>query len=110
MPNEAPPYLSPWTPKAISGRRLDACEKCPAAFNLGQRKLWRVADLQRWADAGFPDRKTFEGRAGNSPAQTPTPSPTITAPSVACPATAAQSAGHRTGHGSFKRKPREQIG
>ena len=45
-------------------RRLDACEKCPAAFNIGQRKLWRVADLQRWAEAGFPDRKTFEGRAG----------------------------------------------
>lgn len=41
-------------------RRMDACEKCPAAFTVGKRKLWRVADLSRWSDLGFPARSEFE--------------------------------------------------
>lgn len=41
-------------------RALDAAGKCPKAVTLGRRKLWRVADLERWAALGCPDRREFE--------------------------------------------------
>lgn len=41
-------------------RRLDAAAKCPRAFRVGQKKLWRVEDLRQWSRLGFPDRAEFE--------------------------------------------------
>jgi len=41
-------------------RRLDAAGKCPRAFRVDQKKMWRVEDLRQWARRGFPDRATFE--------------------------------------------------
>jgi hypothetical protein len=50
---------------AISPRswaRYDTTGKCPAGFRVAGRKLWRVADLQEWADMGFPSREAFEAQ------------------------------------------------
>ena len=44
-------------------RRMDSAGKVPRGFRVGGRKLWRLADLRRWADAGFPDRREFDARA-----------------------------------------------
>ena len=43
-------------------RRLDASGACPRGFTVGRRKLWRLDDLERWADWGFCDRREFEVR------------------------------------------------
>lgn len=41
-------------------RRIDSSGKCPRAFSVGGRKLWRTSDLQSWAAWGFPNRAEFE--------------------------------------------------
>ncbi|MCG3138057.1 MAG: hypothetical protein HJJLKODD_01914 [Phycisphaerae bacterium] len=41
-------------------RRMDSDGRLPAGFKLGGRKLWRVVDLERWAELGFPARTDFE--------------------------------------------------
>ena len=43
-------------------RRLDASTKCPRGFMCGGRKVWRISDLHRWAEWGFPERSEFETR------------------------------------------------
>ena len=43
-------------------RRLDAAGKIPMGFFVGQHKLWRRDDLERWAAWGFPDREEFAAR------------------------------------------------
>jgi len=43
-------------------RRLDSGGRCPRAYRVGARKLWRLADLRRWADWGFPIRADFEAK------------------------------------------------
>lgn len=40
--------------------RWDSAGKCPHPFKLGGTVLWRVADLEAWSAAGFPDRAAFE--------------------------------------------------
>ena len=39
--------------------RWDSAGRTPSPFSLGGRKLWRVADLRRWAELGFPRREEF---------------------------------------------------
>lgn len=41
-------------------RRMDAAGKCPRGHKVGQKRLWLVADLKRWAEFGFPTRDDFE--------------------------------------------------
>jgi len=43
-------------------RRWLSSGRCPRGFKIGGhgRQFWRVAELRAWAEAGFPDRKTFE--------------------------------------------------
>lgn len=43
-----------------SWRRLDSAHRCPAGFMVGGRKFWRMSDLRRWAELGFPERAEFE--------------------------------------------------
>jgi len=43
-------------------RRMDSSGRCPRGFKIGGRKLWRLADLQRWVALGFPDRREFDER------------------------------------------------
>ena len=43
-------------------RSMDAAAKTPAGFRVGGKKLWRVRDLQRWSQWGFPNREDFEAR------------------------------------------------
>ena len=71
-----PPAIEPIRPltvgAAIAGpmfgfsvrkwRRLDAAGKIPMGFRVGQHKLWRRNDLERWAAWGFPDREEFTAR------------------------------------------------
>ena len=40
-------------------RRMDSAGRIPPGFKLGGRKLWRRADLEQWAEWGFPDRAGF---------------------------------------------------
>lgn len=54
--------LLPLSVRAIE--RLDAAAKCPRGFTIGGRRVWRVADLRRWAELGFPCRQEFERLAG----------------------------------------------
>lgn len=42
--------------------RWKSAGKCPPWFVLGGMHLWRIADLQAWVAAGFPDRATFEAQ------------------------------------------------
>lgn len=71
---QPPPAGSPVVPVAVSARRaaamfdlslrtwrrLDSAGDCPTGQRLGGRKLWLVSVLEAWANAGFPDRRTFE--------------------------------------------------
>lgn len=43
-------------------RTWDAAGKIPRGFKIGgsARKMWRLADLRRWADWEFPARPDFE--------------------------------------------------
>lgn len=41
--------------------RLQSIGKAPKGVRVGGRKLWRVSDLQRWVDDGFPDVGDAEG-------------------------------------------------
>ena len=43
-------------------RSMDAGGKTPAGFKVGGRKLWRMRDLERWAEWGFCDRAEFQAR------------------------------------------------
>lgn len=43
-------------------RRWDASGRCPRGFKVGGRKVWRMFDLSKWSEWGFPDRDTFEAR------------------------------------------------
>jgi hypothetical protein len=43
-------------------RTHDASGKVPRGYSLGGRKFWRLSDLKKWADWGFPDRAEFEDR------------------------------------------------
>ncbi len=38
----------------------DSGGKLPRGFKVGGRKVWRISDLQRWCEWGFPDRARFE--------------------------------------------------
>jgi predicted DNA-binding transcriptional regulator AlpA len=40
--------------------RLSAAALNPKPIKLGGRVLWNRRELQRWADAGAPDRRTWE--------------------------------------------------
>jgi len=53
--------MVPLSPRSIE--RLDAAARMPAGFRLGGRRVWRVADIRRWASLGFPSRKDFEATA-----------------------------------------------
>ena len=46
--------------KVRSWRRMDSSGCCPAGYRVSGRKVWRLSDLRRWAELGFPDRATFE--------------------------------------------------
>ena len=67
LTEDGPPFLSVGAKAAarmcgVSERswwRLDSACKTPTSFMLGGRRLWRVADLERWVAAGFPNRKDF---------------------------------------------------
>lgn len=37
-----------------------AAGRIPAPVKLGGRTLWRADELRRWAEAGCPDRRTWE--------------------------------------------------
>jgi len=41
-------------------RALDAAGKLPLPTKLGARVLWFLPELRRWAEAGCPDRLTWE--------------------------------------------------
>lgn len=43
-------------------RSMDSSGKAPTGFKVGGRKLWRIADLERWAEWGFCDRAEFQTR------------------------------------------------
>lgn len=43
-------------------RAMDAGGKTPRGFILGRRKLWRLTDLARWAQLGFPKRAEYEAK------------------------------------------------
>ena len=45
-------------------RELDREKQIPEGFFIGGhgRKLWRVADLVRWSEWGFPSRAEFKER------------------------------------------------
>jgi len=34
-------------------RRWESSGRCPRAFRIGKRTLWRLSDLRAWADEGF---------------------------------------------------------
>ena len=40
--------------------RLISSGKAPAGFSIGTSKRWRIDDLRRWAELGFPDRAAFD--------------------------------------------------
>jgi len=40
--------------------RLVSAGRTPAPIRLGVRLVWRVAELQAWADAGCPPRAEWE--------------------------------------------------
>ena len=42
--------------------RWNASGKCPKAFRINGRVLWRIVDLERWSAAGFPGREQFQQR------------------------------------------------
>ena len=44
-------------------RRMDSAGRIPKGHRVGGKKLWRVSDLTRWAELGFPDREEFEATA-----------------------------------------------
>ena len=53
-------------------RSMDSAGKTPAGFKVGGRKLWRMRDLERWAQWGFCDRAEFQTRlAAESNGKTP---------------------------------------
>lgn len=41
-------------------RKFDYSGKLPRPVRLGKSVKWRVEEIQRWIDAGCPDRKTWE--------------------------------------------------
>lgn len=43
--------------------RLDPAGKTPRGHRVGQKKLWNIADLERWAGWGYVDRAEFDRRA-----------------------------------------------
>lgn len=47
-----------------SWRTKDYAGKIPAGFDVGGKRVWRMRDLERWAEMGFPDRREFEARLG----------------------------------------------
>lgn len=54
--------MFPLSSRAIE--RLDAAAKMPAGYRIGGRRVWRVDDLRRWAELGFPCRQEFERVVG----------------------------------------------
>ena len=73
---EAPPAVAPAAPLAVRppvaaamvgvsrnllDRQRDA-GRTPAPLRIGGCVVYRVADLERWAAWGFPDRREFEAR------------------------------------------------
>ena len=45
-----------------SWRRHDSSGRIPRGFKIVGRKVWRVSDLERWAQWEFPSRAEFEKR------------------------------------------------
>lgn len=43
-------------------RRMDKNAMLPKGFKVKGRKVWRVSDLRKWCELGFPSRKEFEIR------------------------------------------------
>ena len=42
--------------------RLNAAGKLPKAIRLGGSVRWNQAEIQKWFEAGCPDRRTWEAR------------------------------------------------
>ena len=40
--------------------KLDVADLLPRPIRIGRRKLWRVAELQAWNDAGCPRRDDWD--------------------------------------------------
>jgi predicted DNA-binding transcriptional regulator AlpA len=40
--------------------RDDSAGRLPRSFRVGQRKLWKRAEVEAWLQANCPDRKTWE--------------------------------------------------
>jgi len=47
-------------------RALDASGRVPRGVRLGRARVWNVAELQGWLDAGCPNRATWEAMRGGS--------------------------------------------
>ena len=41
-------------------RKLDASRKLPRPIRIGGAVRWSVCEIERWIEAGAPDRRTWE--------------------------------------------------
>lgn len=46
--------------------RLNASGKLPRPVRIGRSVRWRRCDIDRWIELGCPDRRTFDGKGGQS--------------------------------------------
>ena len=48
-------------------RSLNSAGRIPRAIHLGRRRVWCVAEIQRWLEAGAPERTRWEAmRSGGA--------------------------------------------
>lgn len=45
-------------------RRLDSAGKVPRPIRLGRSVRWPLAEINRWMDAGAPDRQRWQAMKG----------------------------------------------
>jgi excisionase family DNA binding protein len=46
--------------------RMDAAGKLPKPKRLGRTKRWLRAEIDRWVETGYPDRRTWEALRGGA--------------------------------------------